>query len=283
MGSGPGRLGELNLLRARRLAAHLAGSQIEFSDALSTETVAAVTSSAGDGFVLLSAGGAKGFGSALIWAVRAEVTSLTLIVDPAANPGIQARRALALADPPRVFAVDRADLEPVVSSGPPPRESLPNGVESGVRAMLDAGLDVVNIGGVAVGEYLGLEVARVVPVDGTCEVQVGVGAFDREANRVLHPNRKAADSLRDTIEEVARYRCSGSVNHPLSTLDRERWLLKQVIDEPSLVGLRRLERLPEVRERSGLRESIPAAALGESDGSTCDGGCRARHRPGDVG
>jgi len=249
------------------LAALLVDSPTEFADDLSTDTIAAVTSSAGDGYVLLAADGAKAFGSSLIWALRAEPASLTLIVDPAADPGIQARRALALADPPRVLAVDGADLESVVSPGPPRRDALPDEVEAGVRAMLDAGLDVVNIGGVAVGEYLGLEVARAVLVDGTCEIQVGIGAFDREANRVLHPSRKAADALRVTIGEVARCRYSGSVNHPLSTLDRERWLLKLVVDEPSLVGLERLERLPVSRERSGLRESMPVAALGGSDGS----------------
>ncbi len=268
MGSGPGRIGSLNLLRARRLAALLVGSQTELADDLSTNTIAAVTGPAGDGFVLLAEDGAKAFGSSLIWAHRTGVAGLTLMVDPAADPGVQARRAKALADPPRVLAVDGANLDPVGSPGPPQRDALPDEIDTGVEAMLDAGLDVVDIGGVAIGEYLGLEVARAVVVDGVCEVHVGIGAFDREANRVLHPGRNAADSLRVTIDEVARYRRPGSVNHPLSTLDRERWLLKLVVDEPSLVGLSKLERVPAVRARSGLRESMPVAALGESDGTS---------------
>jgi len=249
------------------LAASLSQASIVISDGPATDSLAAVTSSAGDGFVVISAAGPKPFGASLIWALRSNLSRLTLMVDAGADPGVHARRAEALADPPSVLAVDGIDLEPVEPSSLMPTQPMPDGIEEGVRAMSDAGLDVVGIDGVAIGEYLGLEVARVCLVDGVCEVHVGIGAFDREANLVLHPGRSTDQSLRSTIQEVARQRQAGSLNHPLATIDRERWILKMLIDNPSLVGLSELQRLPVVRSRRGLKEALPAAAMSSTDDS----------------
>lgn len=266
MGSGPGRAATLNQTRARRLAQESSGADGEFVTSAATDFMVALTHPHAGGFALLMGDGAKSFGSAVLWAAGSGVVDLTLMADPTSEPGDQARRALSLDPRPTVWAVDGASLRSVEPSR---NRSIPapvDGVSSGVQLMNEAGLEVSFVEGIAVGEYLGLEVARAVLHDGECVVEVGVGSLDREANRVLHPDETEADLLSSTVEEVAKHRRPGVVGHPLATLARERWMLKSILADSSLLEVDNLREVPSPRQSRGLRDPMVAGAIGEVDG-----------------
>jgi len=267
VGSGPGRTAALNQTRLRVLAASLSPSW-PADDAehrfVAVEEMVGVHDGRGRGCALILAAGPKAFGAVMVWAARFEISDLTLLVDPDAGPGDHARRAAAFAAPPAVMAVAGTSLTDV---GPAPSRvvasELPSGVDVGVGVLRRAGLDVVVDDGVVIGEYLGLEVARVAPTDDGGDVQVGVGAVDREANRVLHGAATPEDVLGRVVAEVASHRRPGAEFHPIGQMARERWVLRSLIENPALVGLGSLTELAATEPRRGLRASAPAAALAD--------------------
>lgn len=268
MGPSPGRLGALNEIRARRLAASLDQPWAFETAELHTTAVdemVALHDGQGCGFALVVAAGPKAFGSVMIWAARFEVTDLTLMVDAGAGPGDHARRATAFGLPPTVMAVDGTrlvDAEPALSRATV--TDPPAGVDAGTEALRSAGLDVVVDDGVVVGEYLGLEVARVVPSADGGEVRVGVGAVDQEANRALHAGSDQRELLVRVVADVAAHRRPGVPFHPLNRMARERWLMRSLIDDRSLVGVRSLVGLPATEPRRGLRTASPVGALADT-------------------
>ncbi len=219
----------------------------------------------GRGFALLLAAGSKAFGSVMVWAARFEIFDLTLMVDPDAGPGDHARRATALSVSPLVMAVDGTGL---IGVDPAPSRAIvgeaPRGVDAGSEILRAAGLDVVIDDGEVIGEYLGLEVARVLPSDDGGDVQVGVGAVDREANRVLYGDATPADVLSRVVSEVAVHRRPGVEFHPLGRMARERWLMCSLVDDPMCLGLGPLARLPATEPRRGLRSDVSVGALAQT-------------------
>jgi hypothetical protein len=129
-----------------------------------------------------------------------------------------------------------------------------------------AGAEVVVEHGVIFGEIRGLEVARVrVDDDGRAVLDVGVGRFDQEATALLHGHLPTEDALARAIDEVARHRRPDAVPHPVNRLARDRWLRAQVLDDPSLVGLRSLEPVAPATPRRNTRDALPAGAVGTDD------------------
>ncbi len=268
MGSGPGRLGELNKKRALALAASLDESWVADAPGFHTaftEEIAALHDGLGRGIVLVLRAGPKAFGSAMVWAAKFEVADLTLMVDTEAGPGDHARRAAAFARPPVVMAVDGAQLVDVAPAPSRPNATVPPpGVDAGMAVLKAAGLDVIVDDGVVVGEYLGLEVARIVPSADGGEVRAGVGAVDQEANRALHGGSDQRELLARVLTEVAAHRRLGAVRHPLNCMARERWLMRTLINDPSLVALGSLVGLPATEPRRGLRVDGPVGATAET-------------------
>lgn len=136
------------------------------------------------------------------------------------------------------------------------------------RLMLDAGADVVVEHGVVRGEVLGLEVARLVAAPhgddggGGVVLEAGVGRFDREAAAAMHRGEHPAASLRRVVDQVRRHRVAGAGSHPLALLARERWLRRELLDRPDLVGAADLHPVETTVVRSGVRDRAPAAASG---------------------
>jgi len=264
MGSGPGRLGLLNQTRARALSASLVGDLAIGSEAVVeavTDDMVALRSDPDHGVVLLTTPGPKTFGSAMVWASKVGVSRITLMVDPVADPGAMARLAGSLSVPVAVMAVDETSLSVARASSPPALIPAPDGVGGGVATLAAAGLDIRTDHGEIVGEFLGLEVARVVPSPEGGDINVGVGAIDREANRVLHGDSPIDDLLRRVIAQVATHRRAGAEPHPLGTMARERWLMRVILEDPSQVGLPDLHEMQSTIPRHGLRTSAPAAAV----------------------
>ena len=143
--------------------------------------------------------------------------------------------------------------------------------------------------GVVTGEVHGLEVCRVVdsPTSGYFDepdggepisaaasvwsrategagviVEVGVGGPDREAFRIIHGDLPTVTALAEVVATVARHRTPGAPPHPLNRLAQERLLRWRLEQDPSLVGLERVEPAEPPLPCEGLNEVVPCVAAG---------------------
>ncbi|HET7489312.1 MAG TPA: hypothetical protein VFJ85_15380 [Acidimicrobiales bacterium] len=212
------------------------------------------------GWVLAGERAGRALGGALAWARQAGVSELHVLADEGA--GALARRAAAFARPPAVWQVvgrDLAPAEPEPLTAEPP---LTAAVEAYLPVIAGAGADAVVEGGVLLAEVLGLEVGRVVDEDGAARLEVGVGAFDREAQRLVHADRPPAEALASAVDAVRRVRRPDAPAHQVNQLAAERWLRWVLVRRPELVGAARLEPVPSPVVRTDLRQSAPAPAAG---------------------
>ena len=135
-----------------------------------------------------------------------------------------------------------------------------------------AGADVVREHGVISGEVCGLEVCRVVRAAdsgefggaGESELEIGVGAHDRETFKLLHGRTATIESLRKVIAEVAARRAVGAQVHPLNRLACERMLRHYVCQSPQLVGAKSLQVAQPPIVRTNLKDVVPCCAVGVS-------------------
>ncbi len=213
------------------------------------------------GWVQLAGDAAPRLGAALAWARRAGVTEVQVVIDAPEAAGLVARQAALFRPAPTVWRVDGAAL--VRAEPAPAPVPLPAPVAPELHALLaDAGLTVVDEDGMAVGELLGLEVARIVHgVDGP-ELEVGVGRADRELTAMAHAELPAAARVARVVDIVARERRSGAPPHPLNQLVPERWLRASLVADPGLIGAAVLTPVPSVVPRSNLRQRSVATAVG---------------------
>ncbi len=189
-------------------------------------------------WVLVDGAAARSLGPALAWAIRHDASSLHLVVEH--DTGLLARRAQQLDFPVTVwYPEDRLLLpvvaEPLVAPADPPPSTWPwsNVIEG-------AGATVVVEHGVVVGEVRGLEVCRVVdhptvghfaelgdfdlapPADLSTDegvlLEVGVGANDREAFRMLHGDIPTVEALAAVVDSVLAHRSRDASQHPLNRL-----------------------------------------------------------------
>lgn len=236
------------------------------------------------GWVLIDDGSVSAFGGALAWALRSGVDSLHILVEgePAGGgrsgegrsgagrsvAGIVARRAQGISPAPTIWLVSGRTLRVAAPASPTPTLPLPDDVTPLLDVFRAHGIDPVVEHGTAVGEVLGLEVARVVVDQGGAHIEVGVGRHDREARSELRPGEPLGAALDDVVALVRQWRTLGAGRHPANTLGRERWLRSVVLGRPDLVGARRLDPVPSVLPRDDLRRSAPAASVGiDGDGS----------------
>lgn len=203
-------------------------------------------------------------GTAVIWGLAHTCTRMNLIVDDEA--GQLAHAAQMFRKPlPIVWVARGRSLERAVPVAPhivPPPECVELTAD-----LSSAGLDVVADHGVWLGEINGLEVARVGTRDGRCEIDIGVGAYDQFASAALNTDVDREEELAQVVAMVRPHRTAGAAPHPIGRLVRSRWLRAQLVREPGLVGLDAINPVPLLRERPGLMETQPAAALGRRGSS----------------
>jgi hypothetical protein len=211
----------------------------------------------------------RGLGMAMAWAERFDVSDLHVVADEEA--ALLARRAELFEEPaPWVWQVTRKGLveaEPLPPVPFPPPPAAPELVD----LLMDAGVEIVVEEGVVRGEVNGLEVARIVsgtttagvPVDEP-QLEVGVGAADRELTSMLHAGVPPAEQLGRVVKQVRDLRRPDAERHPLNQLVPERWLRAVLVRNPEAVGLTSLRPAPGARKRRGLRETDIAVGTGEA-------------------
>jgi hypothetical protein len=220
------------------------------------------------GWVLAELEPTRALGGAMAWAWQEGITDLHLLA-PAGAAGTLARRAAEFTDPPRVHVIVGREVEPAVPSPLPAFPELPPQVEPFVRLFAESGAEPVVEHGVLVAEVRGLEVARVVIDDGgEARLEVGVGKHDREAQKLMHPDRQPLDALADAVQAVSELRRADVPRHPMNQLSPSRWLRAIVCARPDLVGARSLAPVPSTIARPDLRLPSPAPAAGDD----ADGG-----------
>jgi hypothetical protein len=198
--------------------------------------------------VLVDGSAARSLGPALAWAIRHDATSLHLVVEH--DTGQLARRAQRIAFPVTVWYPEDRTLLPVVAE-PLAAPATASAEHLAFAAVIEAAGASVNVEhGVVAGEVRGLEVCRVVetptvghiaelgdfdaPAPAGAEssdgvlLEVGVGANDREAFRLLHGDIPTVEALATVVESVLAYRSTEAIQHPLNRLGQERYLRWQL-------------------------------------------------------
>jgi hypothetical protein len=232
-------------------------------------------------WVLIEGPAARSLGGALAWTLRQGAASLNIVAE--ADTGTLARRAERLSLPTTVwFAQDRTLLaavaEPLTPPPAPPAEHL------GLTGLIVDGGATPNVEhGVVFGEVRGLEVCRVVAeptvghiaelgdidpalftsddFDGVF-LEVGVGANDREAFRMIHGDIPTIEALASVVDSVSTFRSPDAPQHPLNRLGQERYVRWRLEQEPELVGLVRVEPAQPPQPRPNLKDPIPCVATG---------------------
>lgn len=223
-----------------------------------------VDPAAGRTWVLVEGEAERRLGGSLAVALRAGAGEVHLIVDGAAVAAgpVLARRAACFDPAPTVWRTDDRDLVSV-EAAPAATDPPPTPEAELYRPILRAsGLDPVVEGGELIGELRGLEVARVVVVDGEARLEAGVGRFDREAGSMMFADLGETDSVARAVDIVAQYRAPGVERHPLNTLVPERWLRAAVVADPALVGAAELRPVGSAVPRRNLRDDGVATAVG---------------------
>lgn len=212
----------------------------------------------------------RSLGPALIWALRNGAKSLKLFSSE--HAGVLARIATHFDFAIEVFEVDAAGVARVVKPKSAEKIEVSVGDEMFADFIKSAGAEVVREHGVISGEVCGLEVCRVVPTTSSDEIggaseselEIGVGAHDRETFKLLHGRTATVESLRKVIAEVAARRAVGAQVHPLNQLARERMLRHYVCLSPHLVGAKSLRPAQPPIVRTNLKDVVPCCAVGMS-------------------
>lgn len=214
----------------------------------------------GAGWVLADERPERALGGALAWGRQAGLRELHLLAE--AGTGVLARRAGQFADPPQVWRVEGRSVEPASPAPVEGLEELAPEAAAFVPLLEEAGAEAVVEHGILRGEVLGLEVARVVADHEGTRLEVGVGAFDREAQRLVHGDRPPAEALARAVAAVRHIRRAGVPEHQVNRLAGERWIRAILVRRPELVGARHLAAVPSPVFRSDLRQPAPAPAAG---------------------
>ena len=212
----------------------------------------------------------RGLGMALAWAERHDVDDLHVVADE--ETSLLARRAELFAEgAPLVWQVTRKGLVEAEPLPPLPRKPVPSAPEL-VDLLIDAGVELVVEDGTVRGEVLGLEVARIVHGTTTAgvpieepQLEVGVGAADRELTSMVHGDVSPAEQLDRVVQLVRDLRRPDADRHPLNQLAPERWLRAELCRAPKAIGMTTLRPAEGARPRRGLRETDIAVATGEAE------------------
>ncbi|HUS42550.1 MAG TPA: hypothetical protein VMY16_07775 [Ilumatobacteraceae bacterium] len=233
-----------------------------------------------EAWVLVEGPAGRSLGPALAWSIRRDATAMHLVVEH--DTGLLARRAQRLEFPVTVWYPQDRMLLPVIAEPLAPAPAPQAEHLELVDAIEAAGATANVEHGVVVGEVRGLEVCRVVDTPTTGHfaelgdidiapppspaaadgvlLEVGVGANDREAFRLLHGDIPTVDALASVVEAVRSHRSTDAPQHPLNRLGQERLLRWQLEQDPSLIGMASVTPTEPPQPRPNLKDPIPCVA-----------------------
>lgn len=203
----------------------------------------------------------RALGPAMLWAKRRGASRLHLVADDPVVAGVLARRASLGGAPVDVWSWS-SDGASIANPAPtsPLREADPAHLAFAPHIEA-AGADVVVEHGVVVGEVLGLEVCRVIDDSGVARLAVGVGAHDRETQRLVHGD--TPDALARVVGQVSQVRSSDDA-HPLARLAPERLIRHRVSSRPEILGVRSLSPAEPPEPRRSLLDDSPCVAVDDT-------------------
>ncbi len=236
----------------------------------------------GRAWVLVEERPASALGRVLAWVTRPDVAGPSVevagvpveihVMVPASDDAgtVVARQAGEFQLPITVWTVSGAHLQQAVPAPPHVAKPPPAGVDSSVDVMAAHGLAVRVDHGIVVGEWLGLEVARiVVDPDGSSHLEVGVGRNDREAFTMVHGVLPSPEAVAMVVARVKRYRSASDLTSPLTRLARERWLLATLVSDGAVAGAHTIEPRENTTPSESVNDVAPAVGFGSS---VLDGG-----------
>jgi hypothetical protein len=91
-------------------------------------------------------------------------------------------------------------------------------------------------------------------------LEVGVGANDREAFRLIHGDIPTIEALASVVEAVASHRSPDAPQHPLNRLGQERYLRWRLEQAPGLVDMTSVASAQPPLPRPNLKDPIPCVA-----------------------
>ena len=271
------RIRALHAAKLRALARSVLGAELTEVSGTDDGALAVVTEPASAVVCLAQERAERALGGALALAERTGCDDLHVFAED--HSGVLARRAACFMPAPTVWSIEGANAA-AAEPAPRPVEPAPPRVPELVALLGNAGVEVVVEHGVITGEVEGLEVARIVagaPVgedpersdvgdaDGAADswqIEVGVGAHDREAFSLLHADEPAPEAIRRVAEVVRAHRSPGASPHPLNRLAAARWLRSLLMRKPDLVEAGRLRAASPPVPRGGPKDPAPAVAYG---------------------
>lgn len=271
------RIRTLHAAKLRALARSVLGAELTEVSGTDDGALAVVTEPASAVVCLAQERAERALGGALALAERTGCDDLHVFAED--HSGVLARRAACFMPAPTVWSIEGANAA-AAEPAPRPVEPAPPRVPELVALLGNAGVEVVVEHGVITGEVEGLEVARIVagtPVgedpersdvgdaDGAADswqIEVGVGAHDREAFSLLHADEPAPEAIRRVAEVVRAHRSPGASPHPLNRLAAARWLRSLLMRKPDLVEAGRLRAASPPVPRGGPKDPAPAVAYG---------------------
>jgi len=215
------------------------------------------------GWMLAEEDPGRALGRGLLWALRAGVSELHLIVShPGDDAGRAARRAQRFHTRVVVWVVEDTDLVEVPPEPLPPEPALDPRAEPYVEVIVGAGAEPVVEWGALYGDVWGLEVARVRADAGDAGLEIGVGPQDRLLHQMMSEDEPSEAALTRVVDDVRRIRERGELAHPLNRLAQERWLRAWLVRNPAEVHAERLSPLAPPVARPDPRSPLPAPAVG---------------------
>lgn len=207
-----------------------------------------------------------GLGAAFAVAER-ERLPLQVLAEPLDDAGLPvasvlARRSAQFRDAPVVWTIDGRRLVPARPAPVDAPVEPSAAVRELIPVLVDAGVDVTIEHGAVRGEVRGLEIARIVEVEGGARIEVGVGRHDREAFTMVHGDLPTPEALRSVIGSVDAVRRAEAEAHPLRRLAPEGWLRSQVIARPELVGATALRAAEPPLPRDSVKDVAASIAVG---------------------
>jgi hypothetical protein len=234
----------------------------------------------GAAWVIVDGPAGRALGPSLAWAIRQGATSLNVVAET--EGGRVARRAAGFDFPISVWFPEERSLLPIVAEAEP-EPSDPSAEHLALLALVEkAGAEPHVERGVVTGEVRGLEVCRVVdeptvggfaelndvppdvvlPLTSGVTLEVGVGATDREAFRIIHGHLPTLDALADVVAAVEAHRRSDAPQHPLNRMAPERYLRWNVMTDPARLDLTDAEAADPPVDRPSMKHPEPCVAVG---------------------